>query len=693
MRVQTKFMLVFAGYMILLTLCGVGLYEYNRGVRRVVTSEVARSVEYIVSQAVDFRCVPYYRFLTQFRKCRYVGRLVAGDTSERGVADIASAIDCYDIDAISFFNSDFERTFRKAREGVAQPDRFPVPASLSGQVFAAQDELHFFMKHAGQLLEVCAVAVRDPASRILGYIAVTRVWDDSLLMRMDLAGTRNVVFRLSESGDVADHSSQGVVAHRDLKDWAGRTVAHLHARYESPLNGLHKLQEQEALLQVVFPGSFAVLLILCLLFWVIWPLRRLESALAAGNAVSLKGLGGRRNEFGKMATLIGRFFEQNKELETARDAAMSASRAKSGFLAAMSHEIRTPMNSLMGMIDLLKRGQVGEEQERLIGIMDRSCESLLTIINEILDFSRIEAGKLNLNPEEFNLYQLAEDLELAAFQLRGDKPVDIDLFIDSELPRWLVGDEVRIRQVFLNLISNAVKFTEEGRVQISIIVKGTGSGFCNVVLMVADTGIGIEPEQYPRIFNSYAQAVTPESIIAGSGLGLAICKKLVELMDGIIEVDSTPNEGSVFSVELKLPVARLGTKELAVAPRSGPLDLAVLIVEDQSMNAQVLEGMLLQIGCRADVAEDGAVALERLQQGSYDVIFMDCHMPVMDGYECTRRIREMEKSTSVHIPILALTADAMAGTRERCLKAGMDDYLTKPIQLDGLREVLGKYAP
>lgn len=694
MRVQTKFLVVIAAYTALLLVCGLGLFDYNRGVRQVVARESARSAEHIVDQAVDYQHASYYQYLQLLRSRQCLLNLVQGEVDECALDELPAAVEYYDIDLIRVYDAGFALKYLHGRPGFeAQPPAF----SFAVQLFADKDELHFYHWDNGRLFEVFVGTIEDSSGAVAGYISISRALNRQRLMRMDVAGTRNVEFSIRKNGELSRKVADSVVAYRALLDREGRTVAYLLAAYRSPLHGFNDLLEREAQLQVVLPGVFAVLLIVCLLMWVIWPLRRLESALTSGGVAPLKSLASRKNEFGSMATMIGQFFKQNEELKEARDAANRANRAKSGFLAAMSHEIRTPMNSLIGMLDLLKQGVVTKEQEKLVGIMDRSCDSLLTIINDILDFSRIEAGKVELNAEEFNLYQFAEDLESVALQLRGDKPVDIDLFIDPDLPRWLIGDEVRIRQILLNLIGNAVKFTDRGHVQISILVKSKERGACRVILLVADTGVGIDPALHASIFQTYAQAATPESIISGSGLGLAICKKLVELMDGSISVESTPGQGSVFSVELTLPVARIDTMALpAQTPErhkyEDTLGLSVLIVEDQEMNAQVLERMLHRLGCHADIAENGAVALKKLSAQVYDVILMDCHMPVLDGYECTRCIREMEASAGGHTPILAVTADAMPGTREQCLKVGMDDYVAKPVLIDGLRDVLSRYC-
>jgi CheY-like chemotaxis protein len=237
-------------------------------------------------------------------------------------------------------------------------------------------------------------------------------------------------------------------------------------------------------------------------------------------------------------------------------------------------------------------------------------------------------------------------------------------------------------------------FTNAGHVESSILVKSNKEGVWRVLILVGDTGIGIDPDKYGHIFQAYAQAASPEFIMSGSGLGLAICKNLVALMDGTIAVESVLGEGSMFTVELSLPAARIEARQSPLtrvpAPRRAPLGGSILVVEDQELNAQVLTRMLDQLGLAAHVVGNGKDALVRLNDTHYDVILMDCHMPIMDGYECTRQIRQME-SSAARTPIIAVTADAMPESRKRSMDAGMDEYLIKPILLDDLREVLAKY--
>lgn len=498
-------------------------------------------------------------------------------------------------------------------------------------------------------------------------------------------------------------------------------------------------------------------------------------------------------------------------LEEARDAAVMHAAAKASFLATMSHEIRTPMNGVIGMTRLLSDTPLSPQQREYVETVRACGEGLLALINDVLDFSKLEAGKLVLEGIPFSPRELTEDAMAVVADAAQAKGLELVSFIASSVPTAVEGDPARLRQVLLNLLSNAVKFTERGAVVVRLTASREVTGRAAITLSVRDSGIGIASEALPRLFDAFTQEdASTTRRFGGTGLGLAICKRLVTMMGGIIDVATSPS-GSTFTVSVAFPVVEtsqpwqelLGRRILLVedrpllgesvaellrerggevqrvdlrdealllapdaevvvvdarfeggqgvalarelrsagrvvgllTPLSAPAELAqevdflltlplrraqllaqvgralalpsggarrmegharpafgarVLVAEDNPVNQRVVRGLLAKLGCEVLVVPDGARAVETSRDGRFDLIFMDCQMPVMDGYEATRRIRDRERT---HTPIVALTAGVLDGDRQRCLEAGMDDFLSKPVRLEDLERVLSGWAP
>ncbi|HTH47413.1 MAG TPA: ATP-binding protein [Candidatus Limnocylindria bacterium] len=394
--------------------------------------------------------------------------------------------------------------------------------------------------------------------------------------------------------------------------------------------------------------------------------------------------------------------EMRRELIEARDAALASVRIKSEFLASMSHEIRTPMNGVLGMLGLLMESPLTAEQQHHARLAHESAESLLTVIDDILDFSKIEAGKLDFDEVEF---PLGETLAAAIGLLRKTaqaKGLTLSLEVAPEVPATVRGDPGRLRQVLTNLVSNAIKFTATGGVRVRVTREPATEGQVGVTCAVSDTGIGIEPEGLQRLFLPYVQADRSTTRrFGGTGLGLAICRRLVELMGGAITAESMPGLGSTFRFTV---VLRAGTERSpaaapsvpassATAPVSSPLrGLRVLLAEDNPVNQQVGRLQLLKLGCQVDIATSGLEAVLACGSEPYHVVLMDSQMPDMDGLEATRIVRSrLGPAKPGRSPyIIALTADAMSGTREACLALGMDDYLSKPVRFADLQAALEK---
>jgi CheY-like chemotaxis protein len=383
-------------------------------------------------------------------------------------------------------------------------------------------------------------------------------------------------------------------------------------------------------------------------------------------------------------------------MRRAKQEAIAANAAKSLFLANMSHEIRTPLHGILGTTQLLSETPLAPEQKEFLDMIAGSGQTLLGLVNDLLDLARIERGHFELQRRDFGPAVLIAEIVRLFEPQAASKGIRLEFAPLGDLPPFVNGDAGRIRQVLSNLISNAIKFTAQGSVRVTVTARDM-SGAVELCIAVADTGIGISEEGQKKLFEKFYQADPSISRrFGGTGLGLAISKEIVDAMGGVISVESTPGKGATFRLSLPLPVAHPAIPEEGsfgadsyLGKESKPA--SILLVEDNPVNQRIAQKLLEKAGHHVVAAPDGEAALREWQTKPFDAIFMDCQMPGMDGFEATAEIRKRE-TTGNHIPIIALTAGAMKGERERCLASGMDDYLTKPIELIELNRVLNSWV-
>ncbi len=631
------------------------------------------------------------------------------------------------------YDKDFNLVYNvsnvKAQESLKA---LPFSKSDFKELFKYSSFKHFYLNTSEGLIEIRTAPIQSSSdfertSEPKGYLIAGKILSSDYLNEISaLSGDAVSIVDLDRSTPLMSKKeikNGKIVFEKKLYNAKNYPIVRLRSESISPVIAMvHTTGSRAFYLLTVFSLLSMSLVIFIMLKWVNTPLSLISKSLNENNPEPIKGLLKSSTEFGNIAQLITNFFYQKKELLKeieirkqrekeileAKEMAIAAMNSKSQFLSTMSHEIRTPMNGVLGMADLLTYTQLTQEQKGYLEIIQMSGKSLLTIINDILDFSKIESGKIAFENKPINFKKfIRKTIELSQV-IDFEKNLKISHDIDDEIPEYILSDSTRLQQILLNLVNNAIKFTPEGEINIKVELLSQINDDLELKFAVKDTGIGIPANKLNRLFKSFSQVDSSHSRkYGGTGLGLVISAKLLELMNGQIWVESKVNVGTTFFFTIKTQAQKFHINDNASREKlerkiafNGQTDRAnsaagrkvsIMVAEDNPVNLKLFVFILTKLGYNTDIAENGEDVLKLLSLKKYDIIFMDVQMPIMDGIETTEKIIELY-GDNVRPIIIALTANAMVEDREKCMKAGMDDYISKPIKIDDIETALNKWT-
>lgn len=612
--------------------------------------------------------------------------------------NIDVGVNLYGIDFIWVFNSDFKLVY-----SVSKKNKTRLVPELKSEVikktFAKERLTNFFIKTNSRIYKISGASIhptRDEA-RITppaGYMLIGFQYDSIMLERLKSGNGDIKSIHILLPGETAPPETEGFVrVFIPMCDHNGIPAAFLAADFKSDVIELAQSFNNRRI--IISSAILIILMIVLTIFyrWIISPTNHLYRIMKYNLEISPDVMKSAPAEFRFLGDLIKRRMEAEEELKKAnaqkeieREKAEKARGATAEFLANMSHEIRTPITCLVGFSEMLGETGLSDEQKMFADGIANSSQTILKLINGVLDLSKIEAGKFTLAETVFNPCALVNSISL---MLKGmnNLPAPAVSFLNRLDPQlYVTGDGTRIRQVLLNLTSNAIKYTPSGEVTIIASAEFTDSSMVKLTFTVSDTGLGLSEEQLYNLFNRFEQVHQGEYLAKGTGLGLVITKSIIDRMNGELKVESTQGKGSTFTVVLTLPEAEAPLNTDGNIQRNS-FNLYILIVDDNKINYIILSRILEKLGCSSDHADNGASALEMLALNQYDAVMMDCQIPEMDGFEITARIRQSELPYR-SIPVIAVTADVMDDARKRCFDAGMNGYVIKPYNINEIAAAL-----